>query len=531
MAPQYALVALLSLACTANAQFQTSASTSAFWTYTSRYAAVASPSVYTSRNGGVTTYTSTDRYRTVKSTVKPTATPTSTSADLDYYSDVAVVYEYYGLNQVPLSEIEPDYWETRSSSYYNSRTASNYITPSTSFVMPVTMTAPASCPTAFTVTTTASVSIPSLVRDQVTPTSTVDGGTSTLGSYYTYSIKTWYLSAGAAPFASSSDFTYSYYIKHCSTPPAARSTSGSNYYGGGGSSSGGDGSSSSSSRYCYSRYSVYCGTDLKTWIIIVASVIPGLFLLGFLESYFWFRRLMMGKSAMRFGTVCWILISLLVLCFTRMQDKRSTEDRKLLEEKWKNMGSGAAFKAWIKWGFRHGYPVEHLGQYSKTTVGVVPEGQPLHPAMAQAPPGVVPGAPPPGAPGQVYYYGPPPPGWVPTPDGQGFMPPQGYVYPPPQQGGFYAPKDGTAVSSSPVSQHPPMAQQAPVSPLGPSPVHPQAPQPVYHANSAAPSPPPGPMPAPPAQPASHVSEAPTNPAAPPHPPATNNNPQNRDLYD
>lgn len=439
-----------------------------------------------------------------------------------------------------MSDLEADYWETRSSSFYNSRTATNYVTPSTSFFMPVTMSAPASCPTQFTVTTTASVSVPSIVRDQVTPTSTVDGGLSSYGGYYTYSIKTFYLSAGAAPFTSTDDFTYSYYIKHCSTPPAARSTSGSNYYGGGGSSSGG-GDSSSSSRYCYSRYSYYCGTDFKIWLIVIVSVIPGLFVLGFLESWFWFRRLMMGKSAMRCGTVCWVLISLLILCFTRMQDKRSPEDSKLLEEKWKNMGSGAAFKAWMKWGFRRAYPVEHLGQYSRTTVGVVPEGQPLHPAMAQAPPGFMPGPPPPGAPGQVYYYGPPPPGWVPTPDGQGFMPPQGYVYPQPQQGDYYAravPKDGTTVTSSPVSQHPPMAQQAPVSPLGPSPVHPQPPQPVYHANSTAPSPPPqgpvpppqGPVPPPPAQPASNVSEAPANPPSAPHPPVTNN-PQNRDLYD
>ena len=491
--------------------------------------------MYTSRNGGVTTYTETD-FRTVKSTVKPTATPSSTSLDTYYYGNVATLTEYYGLNQVPMTDLEPDYYETRSSSYVNSRTLSDFIESTTTFYMPVTMSAPSSCPTQFTVTATTTVAVPSVMRDQVTPTSTVDGGLSSYGRSYTYSVKTFYLSAGAAPFTSSDDFTYSYYIKHCSTPPAARSTSGSNY-GGGGSSSGND-DSSNSSDYCYYRRGYFCETDLQTWIIIVASVIPGLFVLGFLESWFWFRRLMMGKSAMRCGTVCWTLITLLILCFTRMQDRRSTEDRKLLEEKWKNMGSGAAFKAWMKWGFRRGYPVEHLGQYSATTVGVVPQGQPLHPAMAQAPPGFMPGPPPPGAPGQVYYYGPPPPGWVPTPDGQGFMPPQGYVYPQPQQGGYYArdlPKDGTTVSSSPVSQHPAMAQQAPpVSPLGPSPVQPQAPQPVYHANSTAPSPPPqGPVPPPPAQPASHVSEAPANPAAAApafHPPAPNNT-QNRDLYE
>lgn len=537
MAPQHTLVALLSFVLASNAQSSFYRSTSAFWTYTSRYAAVVSPSPYTSRNGQVSTSLVTDNYRTVKSTVTPTATPTSTSTSRSYYSDVEIVYHYYGQNAVALSDVEPEYGdEGYSTALYPSYTSG--ATPTTTFYMPVTMTAPASCPTQFTVTTTASVSVPSIVRNQVKPTSTVNAGITTRGSYYTYSVETWYLSAGAAPFTSTEDFTYSYYIASCSTPPAARS-SGSGYYGGGGSSS--DDDSNSSDYYCsrYS-YSYYCSSGLKTWIIVIASVIPALFLLGFLESWFWFRRLMMGKSAMRFGTVSWVLISLWVLCFTRMQDARSTEDQKLLQEKWKNMRSGAAFKAWWKWGFRHAYPVEHLGQYSKQTVGVVPVGEPLHPAMAQAPPGFMPGPPPPGAPGQVYYYGPPPPGWVPTPDGQGFMPPQGYVYPPPQQAGYYGgdlSKAATNVSSSPVSQQPPMAQQphAPVSPISTSPTPPQIPQPVYHAHDgAAPSlPPQGPVPAPPVP--SMVSEAPANnaprPANAPQAPLPRNDPNDRSLYE
>jgi hypothetical protein len=226
---------------------------------------------------------------------------------------------------------------------------------------------------------------------------------------------------------------------------------------------------------------------MRTWIIVIACLIPGLFFLGFLESWFWFRRLMMGKSAMRFGTVCWVLISLWVLCFTRMQDRRSADDQKLLAEKWKNMGSGAAFKAWWKWGFRHRYPEELLGQFSKTTAGIVPPGQPLYPAMAQTPGAFQPGAPGggglqpvPGAHGQVYYYGPPPPGWVQAPNG-GFVPPQGYMYPPAQQAGYYGDmsKDGSVVSHSPVSalKHP--AHQQPMSNV--SPMSPQAPQPVYPA--------------------------------------------------
>ncbi|KAH3955620.1 hypothetical protein HBI56_019800 [Parastagonospora nodorum] len=553
MAPLCAFVALLSFFSAASAQLDSSdyddyesssTSTSAFWTLTTRYAAFATTSVYTRGNGATTTYTFTDELRTIKSSVTPTATPTSTLRSDRGYGGLEVVYQYYGQEAVAATDLEPEYGDAG----YSSTTRSS-VTTTVSYRMPVTMTAPASCPTQFTVSTTASVTVPSLVQDQIKPTSTVDGSTTTYGST-TYIEQTWYLSANAAPFTSSSDYYYRYYIRSCSTPPGARSTS-SYYYGGGGSSGGSndDDSNSSSSRYSCYRYSYYCGTPLRTWIIVIASVIPGLFLLGFLESWFWFRRLMIGKSAMRFGTVCWILISLLVLCFTRMQDARSKEDQKILQEKWKNMGSGAAFKAWWKWGFRHKYPVEHLGQFSKLTVGVVPEGQPIHPAMAQTPPGFMPGPPPgaPGAPGQVYYYGPPPPGWVPTPDGQGFMPPQGYMYAPPQQAGYYGSnvsKEGTTVSTSPVSQHPAMAQQPQgqaVSPLSTSPAPPQAPQPVYNAHSAAPipapSPPPqGPVPAAPApQASSNVSEAPANPAprdasAPQLPPLKNDQ-NDRSLYE
>lgn len=357
-----------------------------------------------------------------------------------------------------------------------------------------------------TITTTASVSIPTQVTAQISPSSTEAGTTTDSYGSVVYKYETWYLTAGAAPFHSSSDYYYEYYIASCSTPPPSRST--------GSSSGSGSGRSSSYDDDCY----YYCGSYLRTYIIVIASVIPALFLLGFLESWFWFRRLMMGRSAMRFGTISWVLISLWILCFTRMQDRRSKEDQKLLAEKWKNMGSGAAFKAWWKWGFRHKYPEELLGQFSKTTVGIVPPGQLLHPEISQ-----IPAAGGPAAPGQVYYYGPPPPGWVQGPNGA-FVPPQGYVYPPPQQAGFYgdAAKDRSLVSHSPVSAigHPP-------------PVH-SAQDATHNAPpSAPPSPPPQaplpttPAPAPPAnvseEPASTGANQPT--ALPPK-----SDPNNRDLY-
>ncbi len=405
-------------------------------------------------------------------------------------------------------------------------------------------------------TTSASVDVPSQVTAQVSPTSVETYSSSTTYDNTVYVWETWYLSESAAPFTSTTDYYYTAYIADCSTPPAAYRTGSSSS---GGSNGGSIGTDDDDSCYYY-----YCSSRLRIWIIIIAAIIPGLFLLGLLESWFWFRRLMLGKSAMRFGTVCWVLISLWVLCFTRMQDRRSAEDQKLLAEKWKNTGSGAAFKAWWKYGFRHRYPEELLGQFSKTTVGIVPPGQPLYPAMAQALGGVQPGAL-----GQVYYYGPPPPGWVQSPNG-GFVPPQGYVYPSPQQAGYYGDltKTGPIVSQSPVSTtgHPqPQQQMGNVSPEVP-----QAPQPVYSAPqngaytptpygappnvgtmpapTSTPSPPPqGPLPTAPSQaavqgppqiPPVNVSEvaaessarqAPTAPPAAASPPK--NDPNDRSLYE
>ncbi|KZM24388.1 uncharacterized protein EKO05_0010438 [Ascochyta rabiei] len=478
-----------------------SSKTSLFWTATVKYQDWVSTSTYTRLSGQTTTYL--DTYtRTIKPTVMPTATPTYTSTYSSRYEDVLVVELYYPENAVAESDFVPtSTWES-----YVSSTASASVTYSTTaYFMPVTMTAPSSCPTIFTVATQASITyIPTVVADQLQPTST-DVSTSTFRSYVA-EYSSWYLTAGAAPFTSTDDYYYSYYIASC-TPPPAQYTSGTGSSGGGGSSSGSDGDDSwTDYRTCY-----FGGcTSLKTWIIIIATVLPGIFLLGFLESWFWYTRLMKGKSALRCGTVCWVLLSLWVLCFTRMQDARSKEDQKLLQQKWKEMPAGQKFKNW-SWGFKRRYPVLLLGQYSKQTVGIVPEGQPLHPAMVQA------------APGQVFYYGPlppGPPGFQQPPHGgvPGYpMPAQGY----PQQAGYYAayvPKEGVVVGSSPVAgtATPPQALQPVYHPPNSPPPNAQLPPQPQQA-APAPAPALAPVPTPPA----NVSEAPApQPASAPAPPAT-----------
>lgn len=475
----------------------TTKSSSMFWTATVRYIDSVSYEPYTYA-GETTTYDYTYT-RTIKPSVTPTVSPTYSSTYTSDYADVELHMLYYATGAVADSDLVPtsaydnDY-------YYSSGTAtptkSTYST--TEYLMPVTMTAPASCPTAFTVATQATISyIPSIITDQLKPTSTEVSTSS--GRSYNAEYATWYLTEGAAPFTSSADSNYYYYIRSCTPPPAsATDRSNGNYYGGSGGGSSNSGSGNDDSWMDY-RTCYFGGcTTLKTWIIVIATILPGIFLLGFLESFFWYTRLMKGKSAMRGGTVFWVLLSLWVLCFTRWQDARSKEDQKLLQQRWKEMPAGKKFKNW-SWGFRRRYPVPLLGQYSASTVGVVPEGQPLHPAMAQAPPG------------QVYYYGPPPPGAPGFQQGAnggapGYpMPPQGY----PQQGypqhnGYYAApvaKDGVVVGSSPVPG---------------TATPPQAPQPVYQSPTSPPPTtqlPPAPRPnAPLSAPPADVNEAPTGTA-------------------
>lgn len=313
-----------------------------------------------------------------------------------------------------------------------------------------------------------------------------------------YIYETWFLPEGQAPFNSEDDYYYTEYIESCTTPyqytgydysytydPYPSATG----FGGGGSSGGGSSGGSGSYRsYCISYYGSGC-TDMKVWIIVIAVIIPALFILGIFESYFWFRRLMLGKGCLRFGTVSWICLSLWVACFTRSQSRRSPEDQKLLRENWKKTSFGTALKLWLKWGFKHRYPVPILGQYSRNTVGIVPEGQPLPmPGMVQTN-GTYPGgpAPPPGAfiangQGQTYYY--PQQGWTPGPNNQAYpMPPPGQAYMPGPNGvvQYYGeqPKNAPSVTTASVSPINGAPQPAP------SPVSPAAsPQPPVPANLA-----------------------------------------------
>lgn len=335
-----------------------------FWTVTSNYQIEPTTTTYT--DGDSYAYTS---YRIIKSDVTPTAVPATSTSYSRYYQDLEVVEAYYDAGAVPESDLEP------VSTGFATRTRDAY----TYFYMPVVYTAAPSCTSDFTFSTSVTVDIPSDVIPQITPTSSTTAEPYTYAGSTSQGDVTWFLTPSAAPWTSTEGYIYSYYIASCTTPYAWPTSYRSPYDDDDDDDDSSTYHSGRSYRYCYARYGG-CH-DFKVWIIIIASVIPSLFVLGFLESFLWFRRLMTGRSALRFGTVCWCLISLWVFCFTRNQDARSPEDQKLLQEQWKKIPEGTKFKLWWKWGFRHRYPTELLGQYSKTTVGISPEGPVIPPSV------------------------------------------------------------------------------------------------------------------------------------------------------
>ncbi|KAF2260503.1 hypothetical protein CC78DRAFT_536377 [Lojkania enalia] len=362
-----------------------------FWTVTSNfeYSMSVETTQYTWRETpNFYTYTET---RTISPGVTPTGEPVSTSTYDSYVYDMLVIYQYFDSGAVDDSDLLP---ETTCCDFSTSDTY-------TVLVMPVTYTAPSSCPTSFTFSTYETIYAPTDVYPQLEPTSTEIEPASTYRSYVYKPTETWFLTESAAPITTESEFAYSYYIRSCSNPDdnALPTYSYSYSYPRYTPSSGGDGGSVTY-EYCIG----YGCDSLKVWVIVLAVVLPTLFVLGWIESWFWFRRLMVGKSALRFGTISWIMISLWVACFTRSQPARSKEDQKLLRQQWNAMSSGTAFKLWWKWGFKHKYPEEILGKYDRSTIGIVRPGQP--PITQQnplsigynggpPPPGTSPGGPPP----------------------------------------------------------------------------------------------------------------------------------------
>lgn len=344
------LVWLLALARLADA---------AQWTVTSYYAVSITTYSYTYRNYQYTTtrvYTDSSLYSLKASaTTLPASAAVSTVTLGDYDGDVETVRIYLPISAVPSSDLSVYGDDTDRSSRY----------VYTYYVQPMAYSAPSSCPTPFTVTSSRTLSLPSAVAAQVTPTSTTstvrDYGDGTLYTTVKAYIDKTYWPTGSSL---SRDFTYSYYVSNCRNPQASSTTSTSSRY------RGGDVSGPGNSNGDLNSDSSMCGADgsgcvggVPIWGIVLAAVLPSVFLFGFVESFLWFRRLMLGKSTMRFATISWILLCPPIIFLLRRVPSRLVEDQERLREQWTGMTAGSKFRLWAKLGLRHRYPFELLGEH------------------------------------------------------------------------------------------------------------------------------------------------------------------------
>jgi hypothetical protein len=280
-------------------------------------------------------------------TLKPEATPTSASTISTTVSeayDVAI--------DVVRVTIE-------ASSIAESDLVTNFNDLDTTYVATLVIPAPSSCSKKFTITTTTAVDLPEVARSMVTPVSTSTGTYSFLGG----SVVSIFLPSGAVPLrpeATTEAYEYRWYVQFCEKPPSS------------------DDDGVLDTEVC----ALLTGcTSLKIWIIVIATMIPAFFILGLIENFFWFRRLMHGKRALRLGTLCWVFISLWILCFTRQSLARPKEDRERLRAQWMSFSWWTRFKLWLKWGFRWTYPEKLLGTDPRKLqqAAMVPPGQGVQP--------------------------------------------------------------------------------------------------------------------------------------------------------
>ncbi|KHN94440.1 uncharacterized protein MAM_07756 [Metarhizium album ARSEF 1941] len=343
-----------------------SAVDAARWTITDIYLETVLQRTYTDRYADRTETITTSYTRYTPVTLKPSVTVTvtpvtvyTTTDSSSYYDGSSYVYgggsddsvyiqRYYPLGAIPTSDL------TSSVTPYNRRDFT-----STYFFQTIELTAPASCPTPFTVTTTTQVSVPRQVADQVSITSATTSIATTEyddDNAYTYTFISAYLASTHHPTgaAATRHPIYSVYMTKCRIPnPTRTSSSGPTS----------DSSGDSSNQFLDMRGSCAWRDCGKTpyWGVVIVTVLPTICLIGFFESYHWFTCLMSGEDALRGSTVLWILLCLPSIFLTRYIPARDARDQERLRALWAEKTLGQKLSLWRQWGFRHRYPMELLG--------------------------------------------------------------------------------------------------------------------------------------------------------------------------
>jgi hypothetical protein len=281
----------------------------------------------------------------------PEAVSTITSIGTEYYDseDVTIIQKLYptGVGK-PVNRYDRYYYDSDR----------NYHT--TVYKVNLTYSAPTGCSSQWTETTAVAVVPPREVQSLLPRTAmatsvTVDTSQPFQPTTYTYDVV--YVDPTQIP--SSSLSSLSRYNRPTSLYTGAgcsyTNTNGASYYDGG-------------SYYYDDNYkgwfldSYWMGISPLALTLILTVGWIGLFLiLGFIEAFIRFRRLMTGWQTRRGLPVCWSLtiipISLFLLCcFRKGFRARSQADAEILKKRWKAMSFWTKLRLFFVWGFRYKYP-------------------------------------------------------------------------------------------------------------------------------------------------------------------------------
>ncbi|KAF5856358.1 hypothetical protein ETB97_007490 [Aspergillus alliaceus] len=226
----------------------------------------------------------------------------------------------------------------------------------------LTYSAPTGCSSQWTQTTEARVIPPSEVKNLLPRTATttsvsVDSSQPFQPTTYTYDVV--YVDPTQLPSRSLSS------LSRYNLPTSLYTGAGCSY------TSTSDGSYYSGNSYYNSYYrddgnwftdDYWMGISPLALTLILTLGWIGLFLiLGFIEAFIRFRRLMTGWQTRRGLPVCWSLtilpFTLLLLCFFRKGFRaRSQADAEILKKRWDAMGFWTKLRLFFVWGFRFSYP-------------------------------------------------------------------------------------------------------------------------------------------------------------------------------
>ncbi|KAJ5535015.1 hypothetical protein N7527_001269 [Penicillium freii] len=231
---------------------------------------------------------------------------------------------------------------------------------STIYKVNLTFSAPTACSTQWTTTTAASVRPPYgiatlLPRENVVTSTSIDNSQPFEPTTYIYEVvfvePTQIPSKTLHSLSLYNTPTSRYIGSGCQYTGVTSDSSGnSGYYTGSSDGSDSDGTSSSGSGYYNYGYD-----DDYNWFT------SAFFILGMIEAWVRFRRLMTGWQTRRGFPLFWSFILLplslfCLFCFRKGYRARSKGDAEILQKRWDAMGFWTKMRLFFAWGFRFKYP-------------------------------------------------------------------------------------------------------------------------------------------------------------------------------